>query len=115
MAYTLYGISNCDTVRKARRWLDASHVEYHFHDVRQDGLAASVVESWLASQDWDTVVNRRSTSWKALSAAERDAMDSDHALQAILQSPTLIKRPVLVGDDVLEFGFSAARYGALLA
>jgi Spx/MgsR family transcriptional regulator len=115
MAYTLYGISNCDTVRKARRWLDAAQVEYRFHDVRQDGLAANVVESWLASRDWETVVNRRSTSWKALSEAERQGMDDDHALQAILQSPTLIKRPVLVGDDVLEFGFSTARYEALLA
>lgn len=114
MALTLYGISNCDTVRKARRWLDAAGVAYHFHDFREDGTDPETVSQWLQSQGWDTVVNRRSTSWKALSAAARESMSNENALQAIMESPTLIKRPVLADEGLLEFGFSEKRYQELL-
>ncbi|WP_439105985.1 ArsC family reductase [Congregibacter sp.] len=114
MALTLYGISNCDTVRKARRWLDEAGIDYRFHDFRQDGLQRSAVERWIAAQDWDKVINRRSTSWKALSEKDRETMDAESASLAALAAPTLIKRPVLEDDDILEFGFSEARYSKLL-
>jgi arsenate reductase len=115
MALTLYGISNCDTVRKARRWLDAAGVVYDFHDFRQDGTDPETVQRWLETRGWEALVNRRSTSWKALSEEDRIAMDQERALRAILDTPTLIKRPVLVGDGLLEFGFSEKRYQELLA
>jgi Spx/MgsR family transcriptional regulator len=115
MALTLYGISNCDTVRKARRWLDAAGVAYRFHDFREDGTDPKTVSRWLRSQGWDTVVNRRSTSWKALSSGARESMSDENALQAIIESPTLIKRPVLEDKDLLEFGFGEERYQELLA
>jgi Spx/MgsR family transcriptional regulator len=115
MALTLYGISNCDTVRKARRWLDAAKIEYRFHDFRQDGLDSATVNRWLESRDWDAVINRRSTSWKALTPKDRDAMDARSAALAALAAPTLIKRPVLEGDDLLEFGFNESRYATLLS
>lgn len=115
MNLTLFGIHNCDTVRRARRWLDDREVDYRYHDLRQDGLDTACVRRWLAAATWESVVNRRSTSWRALSAAARDGMDTASAEGAILASPTLIRRPVLEGDGILEFGFSAARYAALLS
>ena len=114
MALTLYGISNCDSVRKARRWLDEAGIDYRFHDFRRDGLARDVLAEWLRQRPWEEVINRRSSSWKALDAAERDAMDPERALDAACAAPTLIKRPVLEDDGVLAFGFSPARYAELL-
>ena len=113
MSTTLYGISNCDTVRKARRWLDTQGVDYRFHDFRADGLDQATVEAWLAQLGWETLVNRRSTSWKALTPELRENMDDRSALREILAMPTLIKRPLLVRGATLEVGFDAARYGAL--
>ncbi|MFK8042084.1 Spx/MgsR family RNA polymerase-binding regulatory protein [Congregibacter sp.] len=114
MTITLYGISNCDTVRKARRWLDAQGIDYEFHDFRQDGLKLATVERWLEAESWDTVINRRSTSWKALSVDARESMDRASAAAAAIESPTLIKRPVLESDKVLEFGFNESRFATLL-
>jgi len=107
---TLYGIKNCDTVKKARKWLETQDVEYRFHDLREDGLARKTAAAWLKQLPWDTVVNRRSTTWKTLSPEQREAMDADSALEAILEHPTLVKRPVLDTGHELHCGFSAAQY-----
>ena len=107
---TLYGIKNCDTVKKARKWLDLHGIEYAFHDFREDGLDAGQVEQWLRELGWENLVNRRSTSWKALDEKARQTMDDATALRAILAQPTLIKRPLLdVGHERFT-GFSAADY-----
>jgi Spx/MgsR family transcriptional regulator len=110
---TLYGIKNCDTVRKARNWLDQHSIEYSFHDLREDGIEPATVRAWLAELGWETVVNRRSTSWKALDPARRERMDADDALAAILESPTLVKRPLLDTGHELHAGFSPAAYQSL--
>jgi arsenate reductase (glutaredoxin) len=107
---TLYGIKNCDTVRKARKWMDAQNIEYTFHDFREDGLDPDAAKSWIAELGWQNLVNRRSTSWKSLSEQARDSMDDDAALQAVLAQPTLIKRPVLDTGQQRYTGFSAASY-----
>lgn len=107
---TLYGIKNCDTVKKARKWLEDRGIEYSFHDFRVDGLDEDQVRSWLQELDWQTLVNRRSTSWKALQPQQREAMDADSALVAILEQPTLIKRPLLDTGHERFIGFSAADY-----
>ena len=107
---TLYGIKNCDTVKKARKWLEDRGIEYSFHDFRVDGLDEDQVRSWLQELDWQTLVNRRSTSWKALQPQQREAMDADSALVAILEQPTLIKRPLLDTGHERFTGFSAADY-----
>ena len=114
MTPTLYGIPNCDTVRKARRWLDEAGVAYSFHDFRSDGLDRETVAGWIDAKGWETVVNRRSTSWKSLDPKLRETMDAQGAVPAILDAPTLVKRPVLVTADTLEFGFTPARYAELL-
>ena len=114
MTTTLYGIPNCDTVRKARRWLDDAGITYTFHDLRVDGVDKRPVAGWIDARGWETVVNRRSTSWKALDPELRETMDAGTAIAAILDAPTLVKRPVLVAGDTVEFGFTAARYAELL-
>lgn len=113
MALILYGIKNCDTVKKARRWLDDNKVSYRFHDFRADGLAAPTVKRWLTKEDWTNVVNRRSTTWKTLEVSERDCMDEVSAADAILAAPTLVKRPVLDDGENLTFGFKSDVYSEL--
>lgn len=110
---TVYGIKNCDTVKKARKWLDARGVDYNFHDVREDGLEPAKVQVWLEALGWETLVNRRSTSWKALDEDARTNMDSKSALAAILEQPTLIKRPLLDTGHEYHCGFSAASYDTI--
>ena len=107
---TVYGIPNCDTVRKARKWLDQHGIEYRFHDFREDGLSAAQVRKWFADLGWDTVVNRRSTSWKQLSPEAREAMDAKAAVAAVIEHPTLVKRPVLDTGKSLHLGFTPAAY-----
>ena len=107
---TLYGIKNCDTVKKARRWLEQHQIDYNFHDFRQQGLQQDAVETWLDELGWETLVNRRSTSWKQLSPQQRETMDRQSALAAIMQQPTLIKRPLLDTGSSRHVGFSAGDY-----
>ena len=107
---TLYGIKNCDTVKKARKWLELHGIEYQFHDFREDGLESDAVEAWLAELGWENLVNKRSTSWKALDEQARQNMDEASALPAILAQPTLIKRPLMDTGHERHTGFSAASY-----
>lgn len=107
---TLYGIKNCDTVKKARKWLEAAGIDYQFHDFRLDGLEQETVEAWLAELGWQNVVNKRSTSWKALEEHARETMDEESALDAIMLQPTLIKRPLLDTGHERLTGFTAASY-----
>ena len=110
---TLYGIKNCDTVKKARQWLECQGIDYGFYDLREDGLEPEQVSCWLEALGWETLVNRRSTSWKALAQEQRDNMDTHSALAAILEQPTLIKRPLLDTGHELHCGFSAASYAKI--
>ena len=107
---TLYGIKNCDTVTKARKWLEAQGIDYRFHDFREDGLERDAVAEWVAELGWETLLNKRSTSWKQLDESARQAMDANAALEAILNQPTLIKRPLLDTGKERFTGFSAAAY-----
>lgn len=111
---TIYGISNCDSVRKARKWLEAEGIDFDFHDFRRQGLSAEQVARWCAAAGLDQVLNKRGTSWRQL-PDEQKALTEQAALQALLlEHPTLIKRPVLELDDGrIEIGFKAERYAAL--
>ena len=107
---TLYGIKNCDTVRKARRWLDEHDVAYTFHDLRSDGLDRTTLEDWEQSLGWEQLLNRRGTTWRKLPAAERDAINRNSALKLMLDQPAIIKRPLLTVNRQLHLGFSADSY-----
>ncbi len=112
---TLYGISNCDTVKRARRWLEQHGIEYRFHDFRQDGLTAAQVQAWLEELGWEQLLNRRSTSWKSLDPDARERMDDGRALDAILAQPTLIRRPLLDTGHERHTGFSPAQYQSIFS
>ena len=108
--YTLYGIKNCDTVKKARKWLDENSIAYRFHDFRIDGLTLAQLIDFTARKDWSLLLNRSSTSWRQLSAEQQGDLSLETAIVLMLSTPTLIKRPVLDTGDQLIIGFKADHY-----
>ncbi|MBL1275334.1 MAG: ArsC family reductase [Ectothiorhodospiraceae bacterium] len=110
---TLYGIKNCDTVRKARKWLDAQNIEFTFHDVRSDGLNKKDVCHWVKAVGWETLLNRRGTTWRKLPDADKEGVNEKRAIDLMLAQPTLIKRPVLVLPKSTHVGFKPAEYEGL--
>ena len=108
--YTLYGIKNCDTVKKARQWLDENSIAYRFHDFRIDGLTLAQLIDFTARKDWSLLLNRSSTSWRQLSAEQQGDLSLETAIVLMLSTPTLIKRPVLDTGDQLIIGFKADHY-----
>jgi arsenate reductase len=112
---TLYGIKNCDTVRKGRRWLADHDIEYRFHDFRADGISEKMLGSWVEDLGWEALLNRRSTSWRHLPTAQRDGLDRATAIKLMLEHPTLIKRPVLEIDNRHYLGFREERYSELFS
>ncbi len=112
---TVYGIRNCDSVKKARRWLEEHGIDYNFHDFRADGLQQQLLEEWLQKTEYTVLLNKRSRTWKELTAEQRDNMQQAKALQLMLEHPTLIKRPVLDLDpgNTLHVGFSESLYAGL--
>ena len=105
--HTLYGIKNCDTVKKARLWLDQNSIAYQFHDFRADGLTPTQLNDFAARVDWNTLLNRSSTSWRQLSAKQQSDLTLEKAIALMLCTPTLIKRPILDTGDKLIIGFTA--------
>ncbi|WP_258240491.1 arsenate reductase [Pseudidiomarina homiensis] len=110
MTATIYGIPNCDTVRKARRFLEQHQVDYDFHDVREQPLPADTLNQWLQQVDRDTLVNKRSTSWRQLSDKERALADDGVAIELLQRYPTLMKRPVLSVDEHIAVGFNETQW-----
>ncbi|APX91852.1 ArsC family reductase [Halomonas sp. 1513] len=99
---TLFGIKNCDTCRRARKAMDASGVPYQFHDLREDGLSAALLEHILERVPVMTLLNKRSTTWRQLDDADKQDIDANRARELMLAHPTLLKRPLLdTGDDIL--------------
>ena len=111
----LYGIKNCDTVKKARKWLEAHRVEYRFHDLRVDGLDPTRLSTWVRAVGWEALLNRRGTTWRGLSESERADLDEERAMALMLAHPSLIKRPVLEYGRDLRVGFKEADYAGLFA
>jgi len=110
----VYGIKNCDTIKKACRWLDANGIAFSFHDFRVDGLDEHIINNWLQTVRWQDLLNKRSTTWRQVDQAQRDALDQANAIQLMLASPTIIKRPVLVKDDKIIIGFNEENYATQL-
>lgn len=110
---TLYGISNCDSVRKAKKWLDAQQIEYCFHDFRKDGLTAHDINRWIASIGLEKLINKRGTTWRQLAETDRDHFES-RATELLIQHPALIKRPLLEGHSICEVGFNETLYSDLI-
>ena len=113
----LYGIPNCDTVKKARAWLVAQGLECSFHDFKKLGVPADRLDAWLAAAGWETLLNRKGTAWRALDEASRAAVvDAASARAAMLAHASVIKRPVVEWPDGrITVGFDAARWASALA
>ncbi|WP_428848498.1 ArsC family reductase [Shewanella marinintestina] len=107
---TLFGIKNCDTVRKARKWLAANQLDVAFHDFREDGLATEQIEQWASIVGWEALFNKRSTSFRNLTDTEKSDINEKKAIALMALYPTLIKRPVLVKDGQVQVGFKETDY-----
>ena len=103
---TVYGIKTCDTVKKALKWLEAEGIAHTFHDFRADGLERAEVQRWVDALGWESVLNRRSTTWRELSDDDKNGIDAAKAVVLMCGHPTLIKRPVFVGNDLILNGFT---------
>ncbi len=114
MSVRVYGIVNCDTVKKARVWLDQHGVAFDFHDYKKAGIDRPRLEAWVAEHGWETVLNRAGTTFRALSDAEKANLDADRAIVLMLAQPSMIKRPVLDLGDRTLVGFKPELYAALV-
>ncbi|OWK28648.1 ArsC family reductase [Sphingomonas mucosissima] len=113
MTIIVYGIANCDTVRKARAWLDAHHVTYRFHDYKKAGVDSAALGRAVDRLGWEKVLNRQGTTFRKLPESERADLDRSRAMAIMQAHPSAIKRPLLEHGAVVEAGFSADRYAEL--
>lgn len=114
MTVTIYGIKNCDTMKKARAWLDAQKVAYDFHDYKIDGIAKKQLDLWVKAAGWETLLNRAGTTFRKLPGAQKENMTQAKAVALMLEQPSMIKRPVLEHGGGLIVGFKPDIYAAAL-
>ena len=107
---TVYGIANCDTIKKAKKWLDRENIEYRFHDYRKQGLDADLLRKWVAHLGWESLLNRRGTTWRKLPDDVKNNINSDSAIEIMLENPAIIKRPLLIKGDSMMLGFNDSQY-----
>ena len=114
MSITLYGIANCDTVKKARVWLDRAGIDYTFHDYKKVGADAARLVQWCDAMGWETVLNRAGTTFKKLPDADKAGLDQAKAIKLMLAQPSMIKRPVVEHPRGLLVGFKPEQWAAAL-
>ena len=107
---TLYGIKNCDTVKKAQKWLADHNLNPQLHDYRVNGLDPAWLAEMAEKFGWETLVNKKSTTWRGLSDDVKNNLNKETALQVLTENPTLIKRPIVLADNVALIGFNEAEY-----
>lgn len=111
---TLYGIPNCDTIKKARAWLDAAGLSYTFHDYKKEGVDEARLGDWIEREGWEKLLNRAGTTFRKLPDADKQGLDPARAKALMLANPSAIKRPVLEAGDRLLIGFSPDAYSTLI-
>jgi arsenate reductase (glutaredoxin) len=114
MSIIFYGIKNCDTVKKARNWLDDHGVAYVFHDYKAAGVTAASLQRWCEALGWEAVLNRNGTTFRSLAEAEKADLTQTKAIKLMLAQPSMIKRPILEGKGLLLAGFKPDTYAAHL-
>ncbi|WP_431302673.1 ArsC family reductase [Sediminicoccus sp. BL-A-41-H5] len=111
---TIHGIKNCDTMKKARAWLDAKGIAHAFHDYKTQGIAPETLRAWVAEHGWEALLNRAGTTFRKLPEAEKQGLDEARAVALMLAQPAMIKRPVLDLGQTRLVGFSAESYARAL-
>ncbi|WP_075290962.1 ArsC family reductase [Pararhizobium arenae] len=112
MTIRIYGIKNCDTMKKARTWLESHGVAYTFHDYKSEGIDRHTLAAWCEALGWETVLNKAGTTFRALPEADRENLNQDKAIALMLAQPSMIKRPLLDRDGHFTAGFKPERYAA---
>ncbi|WP_417433209.1 ArsC family reductase [Hoeflea sp.] len=115
MSVTIYGIKNCDTMKKARTWLADRAIEAEFHDYKKSGIDKAHLQRWCAEAGWETVLNRAGMTFRKLDEADKQDLDQEKAIALMLAQPSMIKRPVLEADDRLIVGFKPELYEQFFA
>jgi Spx/MgsR family transcriptional regulator len=111
---TLYGIPNCDTIKKARAWLDKHHIDYQFHDYKKDGITKTRLDAWCIELDFEVLVNQRGTTWRKLPDSAKEKLTKAKAINLMMENPSLIKRPILDTGKIRIVGFDEKQYQPLL-
>ncbi len=115
MTVTIYGIKNCDTMKKARAWLDAHRIAYEFHDYKTQGIERGRLEGWAKQVGWETLLNRAGTTFRKLPDKDKEGVTEAKAIKLMLDQPSMIKRPVLESGRKLLVGFKPEEYGKVFA
>ncbi len=113
MNVIMYGIPNCDTIKKARKWLDEHQISYQFHDYRKQGLTLEQVNTFFSVLDWQQVVNKRGTTYRQLSSQQKDSLNEQTAAELLVTYPAMVKRPILLVDGQYYLGFKAEQYAEI--
>ena len=111
----MHGISNCDTIKKAKKWLDDNNIPFSFHDYRKDGLNNDLLAELYRTSSWDQLLNKRSTSFRNLTVQQKESLDENSVNQLFIEFPTLIKRPVIIHQGVAIVGFNQKIYQTFFA
>ncbi|BDR12723.1 ArsC family reductase [Vibrio parahaemolyticus] len=110
MTITMFGIPNCDTIKKAKKWLEAEDIAYEFHDYRKQGVDEALVTEFCDALGWEIVLNKRGTTFRQLTQEQKDSLNEENAIKLLVENPAMIKRPILKVDDQLHIGFKADQY-----
>ena len=107
---TIYGIKNCDTMKKALLWLNEKGIDYTFHDYKKDAPDINILGQAMAAHGWETVINQRGTTWRKLDDATKETMDATKAVPLALENPSILKRPLLIHNGTSHIGFKPEQY-----
>jgi len=110
----IYGIPNCDTMKKALKWLDKNNLKYEFHDYKKLGVPENNLKSWVKTAGWEIILNKRGTTWRKLDENIKNNINDTSSIQVMLDNPSAIKRPVLESGRILIVGFKEEEYKTLL-
>ena len=110
---TLFGIPNCDTMKKARKWLADHNIDYEFHDYKKAGIDKATLVKWEKQVGWETLLNRRGMMWRKLTEEQKQTINRNNAIAIMLEIPSIIKRPVLVNGKQMLVGFDETQYQSL--
>ncbi|PLX59214.1 MAG: ArsC family reductase [Vibrio alginolyticus] len=113
MSITMFGIPNCDTIKKAKKWLEAEDIAYDFHNYRKQGVDVAMVNEFCRALGWEQVLNKRGTTYRQLTQEQKDTLNEENAIALLVENPAMIKRPILKVNDQLHIGFKADQYATI--